>query len=117
MTEEVSPVTCSECGHFFDPADRRGYVPGPEMKHLEPTCPACWLLRHGGAPAWAVWNNCQGVFACSVFHWKREAEERRQKDFGGRHNVVPVRVIAEPEGHWWSREAQEREYERMRGSQ
>lgn len=67
-----------------------------------------------GAEAWAVWNDCQGVFTCSVTHSKKEAEAILEKMKAEDCRVVPVRVIVEPEVNHWYREAAEREQERLR---
>lgn len=67
-----------------------------------------------GAEAWAVWNDCQGVFSCSVTHSKKEAEAILEKMKAADCRVVPVRVIVEPEVNHWYREAAEREQERLR---
>lgn len=106
----MTTLRCAECGHDFDIRDRRGYV--PKDKPDDATCPACWLERHEGAPAWAISNDCQGVFACSVFHSKREAVEALAQ-FGWHDcRIVPVRVHAETVDGARFREFENAEWER-----
>ena len=60
-----------------------------------------------GTPAWAVWNDCQGVFACSVFHSKSEADASLQSRYWDGAKVVPVRIYTEHEAMTLRREAEE----------
>ena len=70
--------------------------------------------------AWALWNNCQGVFSCSVFRTKTEADialaqwHVAAEERGGPGSldgiiVVPVKIDVEPKERWFFREAIERE--------
>jgi len=103
-------VLCDDCGHFFDPADGRSRVFKPSELFPNPSrvCPACWLMSCGSAEAWAVHNNCQGVFTCGVATTSAEAEALLQQYPSG-CTVVPVRVIAEPEDRFDIRKWSEKE--------
>jgi len=106
--------TCGRCGHAFDRDDRRGFVPTHRRLYpeLTPVCPACHQMSDA-AEAWAVWNGCQGIFTCSIFHRRREAEDCLRATFSSAsERVVPVRVLIEPEDDWWLREEREREADR-----
>lgn len=108
--------TCDDCGHIFDPSDSRAFLKPEEKKyaHLENSCPACQQMQ-SGATAWAIWNDCQGIFTCSIFHSKKEAEKILGKDFTrDQEKVVPVRVLVEPEDNWWMRDMHEKEAEKYR---
>lgn len=65
----------------------------------------------GGAPAWAVANDCQGIFSCSVRHTRAECVALLP-DYGSGAEVVPVRIHREPAKDVWLRKEQERERER-----
>lgn len=114
-------IQCGWCDHAFDARDKRGWIPQtwPDDRRYEPTCPACWMERHGGQEAWALGNNCQGPFVCSVFNTKAEAEEllRREHAYGAAGcKVVPVRVHAELPDNVWRREYEEQDREHQRGT-
>lgn len=108
-------VRCNDCGHYFDAADRRGYVPElPEdVRRYGEHCPACQMEQHGGAEGWALWNGCQGVFTDAVTHTRAEAEARWAELGWGDviDKVVPVRIHVEREDNVWQREMAERERE------
>lgn len=36
-------MVCGWCGHYFDPSDKRCFIPGPKSKRSTLTCPACEL--------------------------------------------------------------------------
>lgn len=57
--------------------------------------------------AWAIWNRCEGVFTCSVFHRRSEAvESLRSTPFdGGR--VVPVTITVDLPEKWSDRHDRE----------
>ncbi len=99
-------LTCDECGHLFDPSDTRAFA----YPDAGPRCAYCWAMTITGAEAWAVWNNCEGIFTCSVTHTKEEAEAiLKRSGCGPDEKVVPVRVLLELEQHRWRREAEERD--------
>lgn len=66
-------LTCIECGFDFDQRDpRAGVFEGrPDLSR----CPACYMLE-SGRTGWAVWNDCNGIFGCSVRETKESAQER-----------------------------------------
>ena len=101
---------CDDCGHLFDPADKRGYVPKADEKTLKPCCPLCWALMIRGTPAWAVWNSCQGIFTDAVTHSRAEAKALLGRT--GDEKVVPVRILIEPKDSHWRRQMQEDDRER-----
>lgn len=105
---------CSDCGFPFDSTDPRCYVPNnaDELRKYGAHCAACQILAHEGAPAWALWNDCQGVFACSVFHSRAEARDALKKSGWQNETVVPVRVFREREDREWLRNWEEREAEK-----
>jgi len=107
--DRAAPLTCTECGHFFDPADKRALV-FEERPDLT-TCPACAIMGIKSVGAWAVYNGCQGIFTCGVGNSRKDAEARLNSgDYEGAGcTVVPVRVIVEPDDRRWIREWQERE--------
>jgi len=111
-------LTCEKCDHRFDPEDKRAFVPLPEWG-LKPICPACNIvLGTRSTGAWAVWNDCNGVFTHTLSGTRRQAQETlaaeslSSGDFGGR--VVPVRVIIEPEENWPFRNWDETKWEKAR---
>lgn len=58
--------------------------------------------------AWALWNSCQGVFTCGVFHTLREACEQMEKYPSEGERVVPVTITVDPPSKWMDREMFER---------
>ena len=88
-------LKCEECSFNFDERDKRAFIHSDGKSH---SCPACKIMGFGSIEAWAVSNDCQGVFTDSISSSRKAAEYELQK-FGGRNAgacVVPVRVIAEP---------------------
>lgn len=57
-------LECQACEMRFDPRDARAavYSDQPDLTR----CPICNVLDFAGHHAWAVSNNCQGVFTVSV---------------------------------------------------
>lgn len=99
---------CGDCGHFFDGRDDRGFVP-PASASLPPACPACNIVSRA-AEAWALVNECQGVFVDAVFHSRGDA--RAAIVLGIHDDAAPVRVIREPAEGIWLRHAKAAEDER-----
>jgi hypothetical protein len=62
-------------------------------------------IRDRKYEAWAIWNNCQGVFTCSVRHRRSECVEIL-KDYP-QGKIVPVTIIVDPPEEWWRRHAYE----------
>lgn len=62
--------------------------------------------------AWAIWNECQGVFTDAVFHWRSEAVEAAGR-YGDGAKVVPVKVIVDDEDRWDFRHFDQDEWERL----
>lgn len=62
--------------------------------------------------AWAIWNNCQGVFTDAVFHWRCEALEVLP-DYGEGAKVVPVKVIVEDRDRWDCRHYDQDEWDKL----
>ena len=58
--------------------------------------------------AWALWNSCQGVFTCGVFHSLKEARENVEKHPSEGMRVVPVTITVDPPAKWMDREMSER---------
>lgn len=110
-------LKCDDCEFDFDPKhplaiDRPSVVePGKRWQQ----CPACYLMGvNGSTDAWAVWNDCQGVFTDSVFSRRKQAEADLKENFGDDNasaRVVPVRIVVEPEDKHWMRDMRERDYE------
>ncbi|MBS9476224.1 hypothetical protein [Ancylobacter radicis] len=63
------------------------------------------------ANAWAIWNDCNGIFTTEIYDTKAAADAECAKDFWLRAGcrVVPVKVTAEPEDKWHFRDWQERD--------
>lgn len=67
----------------------------------------------GGREAWAVMNDCQDIFACSIRNSKSETEA-----IAGNYPegvVVPVRCYVEPEARHGFRDWSEAEAAKYRG--
>ena len=94
---------CDTCGNLYDVNDPRAFTEDHILQ-----CPLCKDQFLRGATAWAIWNDCQGVFACSVFHSKSEADAALQEKSWGDAKVVPVRIYKEREDQTFFREAEER---------
>lgn len=109
--------TCTDCGHQFDGSDRRGFVPkaASERERYGVTCPACQIVKGIGSEAWAIWNECEGVFACSVFTTRAEAKSAlANAGWSDDEIVVPVRVFREAGQREWYRAVAEDDQERSR---
>lgn len=108
---------CWDCGHKYDTRDQRGYFKESDRPSEQASyCPLCWQDAHGGAPAWALWNSCNGIFADAIFHTRKEALDCLNKSSDPKQfdAVVPVRVH-KIDGHArWLREQIEEDYERLR---
>lgn len=108
-----SPILrCGECEHWFLRFDQRAdaWLDHPEW---EPRCAVCALFAHGHGDAWAVFNDCQGVFSNMVF-WSRAEAARaaaEPENVEADCYVAPVQVIREPEWRVSAREFEERERE------
>lgn len=97
-------LECQACEMRFDPRDERAavYSDRPDLTR----CPICNVLDFAGLRAWAVSNNCQGVFTCGIAGSKEDATEHLNS---GRYDgagceVVPVVIIAgKPfiDRPWW----------------
>jgi hypothetical protein len=92
---------CGECHHFFDPTDKRSFRPSRAAADMEPLCPLCAQFLLHGREAWAVWNDCNGIFSDTVRATKTEVEELMKPgpmSYGGVGcEAVPVRVLLEPD--------------------
>jgi hypothetical protein len=97
----TNKVTCGWCKHFFDPTDKRCYIPATPDPRCPPCCPCCTMERLAGDEAWAVWNACNGVF--EVLFDRRGAVERL-KEYPDGCRVIPVRIYETPESDWAFRE-------------
>jgi hypothetical protein len=107
----LTAETCGDCGHFFDPADKRAHIPSDRSdRRWTPVCPCCATMTLSGDEAWAVWNSCQGVFTCGVAHSRAAAVEKLKDYDGVADKVIPVRVYAEPEDRRDMREWSERQF-------
>lgn len=95
-------IICASCDHFFDPTDKRAYIPDPPDPRYGPQCPACTMEELCGDKAWAVWNSCNGVFEVAMS--RQGAVERLAEYLDCECRVVPVRVYTEPEDRWDFRE-------------
>lgn len=93
----ADPVICGWCDHFFDPTDKRSYIPDPPDPRYPPRCPACTREQLCGDKAWAVWNDCNGVFEVS---FDRRGAVKRLEEYPQGCSVIPVRVYAEPRDEW-----------------
>jgi hypothetical protein len=61
------------------------------------------LPEHCGCRAWAWWNACQGIFACSV-SWSRKGATKLADTYAPTGAIlVPVRIFVEPEDEWQMR--------------
>ena len=90
---------CGDCGHFFDPTDKRAYIATDPKFTTQ--CPCCATMSFRGSEMWAVWNDCNGVF--EVASRKAEAQRILEKEFSDfQASVVPVRVYLEPNKDDWS---------------
>ncbi|UGY23772.1 hypothetical protein HU675_0038470 [Bradyrhizobium septentrionale] len=107
-------LVCEECEHFFDAADPRASVLNTD--EFGPRCPACNIQLHGGTEAWALANDCQGIWGDTIRWTKAEAVELLKdthKDTESR--VIPVRVYEEADSYRIElREYREREWEKSR---
>lgn len=111
MTDHIA--TCGDCEHLFDTRDDRAFVLNDADKkkypELHSVCPACNQVSDA-SKAWAVWNDCQGIFTNAVFNSRAEAMACLAETFTvDQESVVPVRVLVEPEENWWHRAFEERE--------
>jgi hypothetical protein len=103
-------IVCGYCGHFFDSSDKRCHImSGPPDHRYPPTCPACTIQTLKGTEVWAVWNDCQGIWADGIGWTKAAAIEHlnsgRYKDC--QCKVVPARVYVETEDRHDMREWRE----------
>ena len=62
--------------------------------------------------AWAIWNNCQGVFTDAVFHWRSEAMDELAR-YGEGAKVVPVTLTVDAPADWSRRHWDQDEWERV----
>lgn len=92
-------ITCAHCDHFFDPSDRRAAFTKKSDPKYPPICPACAIETLRGNEAWAVWNNCNGVFEVCM---DRDDAVKKLAEYPVEAGckVVPVRVYEEPEDRW-----------------
>lgn len=113
---QKTPPTCEECGHFFDPSDKRSCMPSERFPDMRPCCPACALMNYSGAEAWAVANDCNGVFTDTVAQRRADAERTAaQPPFSGDDcKAVPVRIFIDEGEREWLRHGLEDDAERMR---
>lgn len=102
-------MICTQCDHLFDPSDERAFV--SEKRPDLNSCPACTIMGIRSTEAWAVYNGCQGVFTCGVGSSKADAVTRLESgDYEGAGcEVVPVRIVVEPEERRYIREWMERD--------
>lgn len=95
-------LRCDECGFMFDQKDKRCSLSTDER--YPNLCPACALMSYRGSTAWAIHNDCQGVFTMAV-HSTREAALKELGEPGWNGCVVaPVRIYVEPKDRWPYRE-------------
>jgi hypothetical protein len=99
---------CVDCDHLFDARDDRGFLPSKNARDLDPVCPACNQVARG-AEAWAVHNDCQGVFEDGIRGRKAETDAIAEAWNVGAKSV-PVRVIVEPEDRHDMRAWSEKHY-------
>lgn len=71
-------------------------------------------LRGRKYEAWAIWNQCQGVFTDAVFHWREDAV-KALPDYGEGAFVVPVRMTVDNPDDWPKRHWDQDEWERVHG--
>lgn len=95
----VAPRAVCDC--FFDRADKRAWL-GDRDLVFSPTCPACQIATLGGREAWAVTNDCNGIFCDAIAETRAEARELAAQDpyASAGCYVVPVRVYEEPDDHY-----------------
>lgn len=108
----VSPLLpCDQCGHWFLRYDSRAYV--SKTGSFETFCPVCALFVFEHGEAWAIWNDCQGVFPDEVFSRRDEAAAALMAPCwdGTDSTVVAVNVLRVPEWQVADREWSERDYE------
>jgi hypothetical protein len=70
---------CGACDHFFDSSDKRHYRGMNDRRYL-PRCPACTIETLNGNEAWALRNDCQGLWDDSVRYTRAEAQELLEKN-------------------------------------
>lgn len=105
-------MVCGDCGHFFDSSDKRANLAFPNDPRFSPICPACNLQTMKGVEAWALANDCQGLFDETVCGSRKEAAAKLDgmyRDMGC--CVVPVRIHIEREDRFgirnWSEDQRE----------
>lgn len=105
-------LVCGYCEHFFDSRDKRCHImSGEPDPRYPPSCPACTMMRLKGTEVWAVWNDCQGIWADGIGWSKVDAVEHLNS---GRYKgcdcrVVPCRIYPEPADEIGMREWREAE--------
>jgi hypothetical protein len=110
----VSPLLpCDQCGHWFLRSDERSYV--SRSGEFETFCPVCSLFVFEHGEAWAIWNDCQGVFTGDVYDRRGEAAaELMAPHWDGTNSiVVPVSVLRVPKWHEAARHFDERAFEKV----
>tara|TARA_R110002110_G_scaffold64634_3_gene178562 strand:+ start:4920 stop:5267 length:348 start_codon:yes stop_codon:yes gene_type:complete len=98
-------TTCAECNHTFDPDDPRACIDKREVTaemdfpKQDPLCPLCAYQMIGGLEAWAVANDCNGIFGDTIRRTRSEVEALLQpgpQSYGGVGcEAIPVRVYRE----------------------
>lgn len=100
---------CRECGHTFSRSDRRGWINRDEIENS--CCPLCSAMSFG-SHAWAIANDCNGVFDTEVYATKAAAEAECAKPEWQSAGcaVVPVIVLRDERGDAeWRRDFEEKQ--------
>lgn len=103
MTELLK---CWSCDNDFPTSDSRSFVP-TAAPYLA-TCPLCHALSRS-APAWAIANDCNGIFETEVYSTKAAAIAECAKPNWQGDEVIAVTIIRVPADDIWRREYQERD--------
>lgn len=89
-------LLCRDCEYFFDVRDKRAFVPGEDRDDLDPSCPACTLIRNMDE-GWAITNDCNGLFECNIGGGSRIEMRKKLLEYppAAECRVVPIRVYTE----------------------
>lgn len=86
-------IWCDWCEHWFDAKDRRAHIPVPPDPRYSPRCPACTIMSLQGDEAWAISNDCNGIF--EVTDTRAQAVAKLVDYEGADCEVIPVRVYVD----------------------
>jgi len=103
MTELLK---CRSCDNDFPSSDRRAFF-HPARPDLA-TCPLCHVLGQG-SPAWAIANDCNGIFETEIYSTKAAAVAECAKPNWQGDEVIAVTVIRVPNDETWRRDYEERD--------